>query len=151
MNTTEEKAIHSFRSGLNCAQSVVTAYADRLKYDTIQAAGLSCGFGGGMGRLQQTCGAVTGAFMVLGMYYSQRIPDQAERKNITYAAVRKLHSDFKLKCGTADCRTLLGCDLQTEEGMRFHKETNQNKTICEKCISAAVELLDEMMNDELRM
>ena len=149
MNTTEEKAIQSFRSGLNCAQSVITAYADRLKYDANQAARLSCGFGGGMGRLQQTCGALTGSFMVLGMYYSQRIPDQVERKEITYAAVRKLHSDFKLKCGAADCRTLLGCDLQTEEGMRFHKETNQSKTICEKCIAAAVELLDEMMKEKL--
>ena len=149
MNITEEKAIQSFRSGLNCAQSVVTAYADRLKFDAIQAAGLSCGFGGGMGRLQQTCGVLTGAFMILGMYYSQRIPDLAERKNITYAAVRKLSSDFKLKCGATDCRTLLGCDLQTEEGMRFHKETNQSKTICEKCIATAVGLLDGMMTDEL--
>ncbi|MBP1664164.1 MAG: hypothetical protein H6Q19_1304 [Bacteroidetes bacterium] len=102
-----------------------------------------------MGRLQQVCGALTGAFMVLGIYYSQCIPDQTERKNITYAAVRKLRSDFKLKCGAADCRTLLGCDLQTEEGMCFHKETNQSKTICEKCITAAVELLDGIMTDEL--
>lgn len=71
MNTTKDKAIQSFQSGMNCAQAVVTAYADRLKFDPDLAAGLSCGFGGGMGRLQQTCGALTGAFMVLGIHNSR--------------------------------------------------------------------------------
>lgn len=54
------KAIESFRSGLNCAQAVVTAYADELNFDNNLALSVSCGFGGGMGRLQETCGAVTG-------------------------------------------------------------------------------------------
>ena len=147
MNTTKDKAIQSFQSGMNCAQAVVTAYADRLKFDPDLAAGLSCGFGGGMGRLQQTCGALTGAFMVLGIHSSRLYTDRAELKNVTYTQVRKINEKFRQRQGTTDCRSLLGCDLQTDEGMQYHKDTNQSKMICEKCIAASIELLDEIVGD----
>ena len=147
MNTTKDIAIQSFRSGMNCAQAVVTAYADRLKFDPDLAAGLSCGFGGGMGRLQQTCGALTGAFMVLGIHNSRLFSDRAELKNRTYTQVREINEKFAQSQGATDCRSLLGCDLQTDEGMQFHKDTNQSKMICEKCIAASIELLDEIVGD----
>lgn len=72
MKTKAEKAIAYFNSGLNCAQSVFTAYAEEFNIDPELAISISCGFGGGMGRLQETCGAVTGAFMVLGMHNCQK-------------------------------------------------------------------------------
>ncbi len=147
MNTTKDIAIQSFRSGMNCAQSVVTAYADLLKFDPDLAAGLSCGFGGGMGRLQQTCGALTGAFMVLGIHNSRLYSDRVELKNRTYTQVREINEKFAQSQGATDCRSLLGCDLQTDEGMQFHKDTNQSKMICEKCIAASIELLDEIVGD----
>jgi C_GCAxxG_C_C family probable redox protein len=62
MEKKEDKAIGLFKSGLNCAQSVLTAYAEELDFDKNLALSISCGFGGGMGRLQETCGAVTGSF-----------------------------------------------------------------------------------------
>ena len=147
MNTTKDKAIQSFQSGMNCAQAVVTAYADRLKFDPDLAAGLSCGFGGGMGRLQQTCGALTGAFMVLGIHNRRLYTDRAELKNVTYTQVRKINEKFRQRQGATDCRSLLGCDLQTDEGMQYHKDNHQSKTICEKCIAASIELLDEIVGD----
>jgi len=147
MNTTKDIAIQSFRSGMNCAQSVVTAYADLLKFDPDLAAGLSCGFGGGMGRLQQTCGALTGAFMVLGIHNSRLYTDRVELKNRTYTQVREINEKFAQSQGATDCRSLLGCDLQTDEGMQFRKDTNQSKMICEKCIAASIELLDEIVGD----
>lgn len=147
MNTTKDKAIQSFQSGMNCAQAVVTAYADRLKFDPDLAAGLSCGFGGGMGRLQQTCGALTGAFMVLGIHNSRLYTDRAELKNVTYTQVRKINEKFRQRQGATDCRSLLGCDLQTDEGMQYHKDTQQSKTIGEKCIAASIEILDEIVGD----
>lgn len=147
MNTTKDIAIQSFRSGMNCAQSVVTAYADLLKFDPDLAAGLSCGFGGGMGRLQQTCGALTGAFMVLGIHNSRLFSDRVELKNRTYTQVREINEKFAQSQGATDCRSLLGCDLQTDEGMQYHKDTQQSKTICEKCIAASIEILDEIVGD----
>jgi len=99
-----------------------------------------------MGRLQETCGAVTGAFMVLGIYNSQKFTDNAERKNRTYSMVQELSHEFKKLHGATDCRTLLNCDLRTEEGQQIHKEENQSKIICEKCIADAVRILEKMMN-----
>ena len=76
----EEKAIESFRSGLNCSQAVVTAYSEQLNYDDKLALSISCGFGGGMGRLQETCGAVTGSFMVLGIYNCNKMREIRKEK-----------------------------------------------------------------------
>ncbi|MDO9152662.1 MAG: C-GCAxxG-C-C family protein [Paludibacter sp.] len=145
MKSNEEIAIQSFRSGLNCAQSVVTAYSDRMGFDKVLAENLSCGFGGGMGRLQETCGAVTGAFMILGIYNCNKYSDQTERKNSTYTMVQQLSNEFKNIHNVTDCRSLLNCDLKTEEGLRIHKAENQSKTICEKCIVDAVSILDKML------
>ena len=64
MKSKEEIAIEKFRSGLNCAQSVVVAFVNYFGYDAKHAMDLSIGFGGGIGRLQKTCGAISGAVMV---------------------------------------------------------------------------------------
>jgi C_GCAxxG_C_C family probable redox protein len=140
----EQIAIESFRSGLNCAQSVVTAYSDELKFNSEEALFLSCGFGGGMGRLQETCGAVTGSFMVLGVYNCRKISDNAGRKEATYAMVQKFSQQFKELNGSTDCRSLLNCDLKTEEGHRYAKEKNLFGTICEKCITDSVKILNDL-------
>ncbi|MCE5174590.1 MAG: C-GCAxxG-C-C family protein [Bacteroidales bacterium] len=148
MNQHEEKAVQSFRSGLNCAQAVITAYADRLHFDYKQALCLSCGFGGGMGRLQETCGAVTGAFMILGFHNCKKYSNNKDRKNGTYAMVQKFAASFKEKNGKTDCRSLLGCDLTTEEGQKYLKEHNLHETICEKCILDAIAITDELIKEQ---
>ena len=145
MKSTGDKAIETFQSGLNCAQSVVSAFSEKMGFDKTLAESLSCGFGGGMGRLQETCGAVTGAFMILGIYNSSRFTENIERKNITYAMVQEFSKEFKAIHGSTDCRTLLNCDLRTEEGQRVHKEENQSEKICEKCITNAVRILEKMI------
>jgi C_GCAxxG_C_C family probable redox protein len=89
MEMKEEKAIDSFRSGLNCAQSVLTAYSDELGFDKDLALAIACGFGAGMGRLQETCGAVTGSFMVLSIYNSMRFTDIRNKKEETYFMIQK--------------------------------------------------------------
>lgn len=145
IKTIEEKAIGSFRSGLNCAQAVLTAYSEELDFDNNMATGVSCGFGGGMGRLQQTCGAVTGSFMVLGIFNSAKISDNNTRKEVTYSMVQKFSEKFKQIYGTTDCIALLKCDLKTEEGNRYAKENNLFGTVCEKCISDSLAILNQIM------
>jgi C_GCAxxG_C_C family probable redox protein len=144
MKITEEKAIRSFRSGLNCAQSVLTAYSDDLSFDNNLALGISCGFGGGMGRLQETCGAVTGSFMVLGIINSKKYTNNNERKEGTYSMVQKFSEKFKTIHGSTDCKSLLNCNLRTEEGHRYAKENNLFGTICEKCISDSIRIIEEL-------
>jgi len=140
-----ERALESFRGGLNCSQAVLTAFSEELKYDNNFALSISCGFGGGMGRLQETCGAVTGSFMVLGIVNCRKFTDNRERKEVTYGMVQKFSDKFKQIHGTLDCSSLLNCDLKTEEGNRFAKENNLFGTVCEKCISDSIGILEEII------
>jgi C_GCAxxG_C_C family probable redox protein len=141
-NPIEEKAIATFRAGLNCSQAVFSAYADELNLDNDLAISISCGFGGGMGRLQATCGAVTGSYMVLGVQTCKKFSENKERKEATYAKIQEFSRKFKQLNGTTDCIDLLKCDLKTEEGNRLAKENNLFGTVCEKCISDAVKIIE---------
>ncbi len=148
MKPHEQKAIDAFKSGLNCAQAVITAYSDNMKFDYKQALCLSCGFGAGMGRLQETCGAVTGAFMIIGFYNCQKFSDNKERKSETYSMVREFAARFKEKKGCTDCSTLLRCDLKTEEGQDFFKDNNLHEKICDRCVLDAIAIVDELIESE---
>jgi C_GCAxxG_C_C family probable redox protein len=145
MKSTEEKAITSFKTGLNCAQAVLNAYSDKLKFDNELALTVSCGFGGGMGRLQETCGAVTGSYMVLGIYNSVRFSDNNNRKEETYSMIQKFSERFKQINGSTDCISLLKSEIKTEEGRRYAKENNLFDTICEKCISDSIRIVEELI------
>jgi C_GCAxxG_C_C family probable redox protein len=145
MVSREMKAIDAFKSGLNCAQSVVIAFADDLGFDSSFATGMSSGFGGGMGRLQEKCGAVTGAFMVMGIYNNTKYHDNLTLKNETYAMVQKFDEKFNLMHGTTQCRALLNCDISSEEGHHFAKENNLFEKVCEKCIANSVQLVEALI------
>ena len=147
MKRLEQIAIHSFKEGQNCAQSVLTIYADLLGFNKNQALSLSSGFGAGMGRLQETCGAVTGAFMVIGLYNSKKHKDNASLKEASMNMIRKFEQDFKLANGTTSCKALINCDLNTEAGQTYYKENNLAETICEKCISNSITLINKLITD----
>jgi C_GCAxxG_C_C family probable redox protein len=144
MKPNKEKAILSFKSGFNCAQAALMAYSGELKFDEALAMSISCGFGGGMGRLQETCGAVTGSFMVLGMYNCKKFADNQDRKDNTYSMIREFSKKFKSIHGTTDCKTLLNCDLKTEEGQKKMKENRLSELVCEKCISDSIAIVEEL-------
>jgi C_GCAxxG_C_C family probable redox protein len=145
MNGLTNKAIDQFRSGLNCAQAVLNAYTDHFKVDKTMAMSIACGFGGGMGRLQGTCGAVTGAFMVMGLHNCQKYTDTKERKEKTYTMIQEFDRRFRNINGTLDCRELLKVDLKTEEGHQYWKENNLSEKVCEKCIGDAIKIMEEIM------
>lgn len=98
-----------------------------------------------MARLQHTCGAVTGAFMVLGMVNSGRYTDRKEIKDTTYAMIREFNNRFIALHGATDCRTLLGCDLNTQEGQNYMSEYKLSESICEKCVAHSVSILNELL------
>ena len=145
MESKEDKAIQSFRSGANCAQAVLTAYSDDLNLDNNLVMSISCGFGGGMGRLQETCGAVTGSFMVLGIYNSHRFADNKDKKEETYSMIQKFSQKFQSIHGSIHCSSLLYCDLKTNEGQAYMKENNLSETVCEKCIATSIGILGELL------
>jgi C_GCAxxG_C_C family probable redox protein len=124
----------NFDQGYNCAQSVFMVFAEDLGVTADQSKLIAAVFGAGMGRLQETCGALTGAFMALGLAKGFTDPaDQATRDRLL-AETKALAAGFKAEFGSLSCRDLLGCDLNTPEGQAIHKETNQRALICGRCV-----------------
>ncbi|HPT20632.1 MAG TPA: C-GCAxxG-C-C family protein [Bacteroidales bacterium] len=144
MQTKQEKAVSSHQSGFNCAQSVLTAFSDELKFDDKLALCISCGFGAGMGRLQKTCGAVTGSYMVLGIYACKKYTDNIERKEKSYALIQQFDEKFRSMYNTTDCKPLLGCNLMTEEGRQFARENNLFEIRCNKYIADSITIVEEL-------
>jgi len=146
MSQTEEKAISLFTSGLNCAQSVLSAYSEKLNFDNTLAVNISCGFGGGMGRLQETCGAVTGAFMVLSIFNGNKYTENGVKKIMTYSMIQDFNIKFLARHETSNCRALLNCDLTTEEGLLYLHENNLHEKVCEKCIRSSVQIINALID-----
>ena len=148
MKGKSEAAVDVFRSGFNCAQAVFSAHAAVLGVSENDALRIACGFGGGMGRLQETCGAVTGAFMLIGCRYGMTAKDDGAAREKTYARVRQFADRFIQKNTSISCRTLLGCDLQSDEGRKYFKDHDLYETVCVKCVRDAASIVDQMLLEE---
>lgn len=111
--TRPEKAKQLFLSGFNCSQAVVGAFIDDFAIDFDTAMKLSSSFGGGMGRMREVCGAVSGAFMIAGLKCGYCDPCDKAAKSAHYALIQKIAADFKQQNGSIICRELLegvGCN-----------------------------------------
>lgn len=108
--THAEKAKELFESGCNCAQAVFLAFADLTGLDRETALKLSSSFGGGMGRMREVCGALSGMFLAAGLLYGTTDAATGEEKAAHYARIRELASAFREKHGSILCRDLLGID-----------------------------------------
>jgi len=139
-----ETVLSRFAEGFNCSQAVFSAYADDLRLDDAAALKIASGFGGGMGRMAETCGAVTGAMMVLGLRHGGATPDR-EAKERVYAKIREFAGRFKARNGVLLCRDLLSCDISTPEGFEAAKAKGLLTTLCPKYVQDAVEILEEML------
>ena len=108
MSVYGERAKALFLEGYNCAQAVFAAFAPELGLDRETALKISSSFGGGMGRMREVCGAVSGMLMVAGMTDGSADPKDREAKAAHYALVRSLAGGFREENGSIVCRELLG-------------------------------------------
>ena len=138
------KAEEYFLQGYACSQSVLMAYAYELGIDMETAKKISSAFGAGMGRLRKTCGALTGAFMVIGMKYGNTDPKDMKTKLGAYDIVRELHNQFELKHGTSDCKDLLikYADTKSVEARDHHK------IICCSLVRDAANFLESILENK---
>ena len=134
-------AIENFKT-LNCAQSVLLSYASELNLDELTALKISAGFGGGMA-MAETCGAVTGAYMVLGLKAQSEGKTIQDIKTETKVAVKKFNELFLAKHGSLNCKTLLKVDISTPEGSAEANEKNLFNTICPELVGSAAEILEK--------
>jgi C_GCAxxG_C_C family probable redox protein len=147
MQNATEAAVSCFNQGFSCSQAILSSFGEQFGLDRDTALKLAAGFGGGMGRMAGTCGAVTGAFMVLGLKYGATSPDDRQAKELTYERVREFATRFKERNGSVECRELLGCDISTPEGHQIVKDKGLLSTLCPKFVRDAGEVLEEMLKD----
>lgn len=142
------RAEELFRQGYNCAQAVVFAFSDQMGGDGDTALRIASGFGGGIGHLQETCGAVTGAIIVLGHCHGRALGEPKAKTDDTYARAQGFMRRFEACHGTCACRELLGgCDFNTEEGEREFKERGYREARCAVFIRDAVRIVEELERD----
>ena len=135
-----------FRKGYNCSQSVLMAFGDITGFDDDTATRLASSFGGGIGRMREVCGAVSGAAMVLGLVKGYSDPDDREAKKAHYALVRTFADRFKELNGSVICRELLS-GVQTSTGGDPEARTAEyyKKRPCPELVRQAAEILDELL------
>ena len=122
--TRAERAKQYFTSSHNCAQSVLLAFSDLTGLDEVTAMKISSSFGGGMGKLREVCGAVSGMFMAAGLLYADgEVPTQ-EDKAAHYARIQELAARFRSQTGSILCRDLLA-QVETASGSVPEERTEQ--------------------------
>ena len=137
-----KQAVLYFESGLSCSQAIVVTYAPLFGISQEDAIRMSRAFGGGMGHLSETCGAVTGAFMVIGI---QSPGVGMQIKEETYCLVQKFAEKFKIANNSLNCTQLLGCDLGTSDGRDYYKEQGRKKSHCTKYIENSAHIIEEIL------
>ncbi len=146
MKNRQQNAVMAFRMGFNCAQSVLISFKSITNLSDNDALAITSGFGGGMGKMQQVCGAVTGAYMVLGMYAATKFDDNSHRKAEANKLIQKFTGEFLEIHGTAICSTLIPYSLNDDQDIEIIRKKALFEKVCEKCISDSVGILEEMMD-----
>jgi C_GCAxxG_C_C family probable redox protein len=144
-NESPEKAVARFADGYLCSQSVLLAFAERLGVEPGLAARIGASLGAGMGRMGWTCGAVSGALVVIGLRYGHEEPEAVEKKERMYAKEKAFVSQFQAEHGTVLCRELLGFDVSTPEDLEAAREAGIFETQCTRYIAHAVEILEDLL------
>ncbi len=140
-----EKAAACFKKGFSCSQAVLSAYSRDFGLSRKTALKISQAFGGGMARRGETCGAVTGAFLVIGLKHGRTKAEDVAARDKTYALAREFIRRFTSRHGSIQCKTLLGCDISSEEGMKLAHDQGLTDSLCPNFIRTAAEILDEIL------
>lgn len=142
----EQIAREAFKEGYNCAQCMAIAFADVLGMDETTAKRLTSSFGGGMGRMREVCGAVSGMFMVAGVLWGYDDPNDSAGKKETYAMIQELAKKYKEEEGSIICRELLGLDGKDTSPVPSERTKEYYaKRPCEEKIATAARMLEERM------
>ncbi len=143
--TKPEQAEEIFINGFSCSQAIFSTFAEELGLNKENALKIAGAFGGGMGHIGETCGAVTGAFMVIGLKYGKIKAEDNDAKAKTYELVQQFAKRFKEKHGNLHCNDLIGFDLSTEEGLDNARKENKFRTVCPFLVKNAAEIVEELL------
>lgn len=145
-----ERAVQLFKEGYNCSQSVVGAFADLYGFTQEQALLMSASFGGGIGRMRQTCGAACGMFVLAGLQSGTTIGSDREGKSRNYAMVQQLAESFKQINGSMICAELLGLKSNAEITAQASERTEAyyKKRPCSEMVRTAARLFANAISQD---
>lgn len=142
-----EMAKNLFTSGYNCCQAVILAYHDIIGIDPKLAATISGPLGGGMGRLREVCGAVSGMFLLSGFIIPADDPQDRAKKTESYTLVQELAATFRENTGSIICRELLGIDRGQQESPIPSQRTQEyyQKRPCAEIVALAARIIGQKL------
>ncbi len=145
----EERARDLFKQGYNCSQAVLLAFSDVTGLEDKTALMLSSSFGGGMGRLREVCGAVSGMFMVAGILYGYDDPADQSGKTSHYQRIQALAEEFRKENGSIVCRELLGLGGGADSPVPEKRtDTYYKKRPCAELVAMAARIMDAYIAEQ---
>ena len=147
MSKHSDRAVELFKQGFNCSQAVFAAFADEYEMDGKTALKASAGLGGGVGRLREVCGALSGAAMVAGMVYGATDGSCQDQKAQTYKTVQQIADEFKKQNGTIICREMLKGAAEEKPTYIPEQRTEEyyKKRPCLRIIESTVKIADKII------
>ena len=147
--TRKEQAINYFKEGYNCTQAVVLAFQDVLKIDAKELCKIASPFGGGISRMRETCGAVSGIVLVLGNLIGYDTPELGEKKHELYKKTQELLKIFENRYGSLTCRVLLNLTNKHDDPKPSPRDHSFfEKRPCPELIGGAAEILNDYLVKE---
>ena len=147
MSEKTEKAKELFKQGYNCSQAVLGVFCEEFGLDFDTAMKIASSFGGGMGRMREVCGTVSGMFMAAGLAFASS-SDSATKKGEHYKRIQELAKRFKEKNGSIICRELLqGVESSTSPTPSERTETYYKKRPCIELVGDSVEIFEEFLKE----
>lgn len=146
--TRGERAEALFKEGYNCAQAVLLAFSDVTELDEKTAALISSSFGGGMGRLREVCGSLSGAFAAVGILRGYSDPKDTEKKKELYALIQEIAAEFKEENGSIICRELLGLSEKSEPVPEPRTAGYYKKRPCAELCRMSADIVAKKLNIE---
>lgn len=138
-------AIARFEDGWTCSQVILSSYCEEFSLDTSVAKAISCGFAGGM-RCGETCGVVTAAIMVIGLWSSYKYNNETEQKKHCFEITSKFINDFEKRQNYTKCKDIIGYDIRDVEERKKHP--GQQRKICPLVLKNGIEILNDCFNYE---
>ncbi len=141
------KAEELFGRGFMCSQAVFAAFSEQFGITEKQAFQIGACFGGGMSKAE-TCGACTGALMVLGMKYGQYDLNDSDSRTAESEKASLFLDEFKKRNGSYICREILGCDISSDEGRNYARSNGLYGKYCTQMVRSAAEILAEILGED---
>ena len=145
MTDRAKSAATCFDEGFSCSQAVLSAYCDLFNLDRNTALKISQPFGGGIAHQGGTCGAVSGAFLVIGLKFGRTLAEDLEAREKTYEKILDFLDQFTTKNGSTVCKELLGYDISSPEDFKKAEEAGLFETLCPRLIQSSVEIIEKIL------